>query len=107
MTKNAGEMEYGRSKSEGAIFQCVSKALDGPIKVRRRGVSEKKMLEPFRNESPTADERITQNKRMIVPDKSVAQSRGVSCKHGENNQQNRPGFFQVAKGVEQIVGIRV
>ena len=107
MTKNAREMKNRRSKSKGAIFQRVGQTLDRPIKIRRCRVGKKEMLKPFRNEPPAANERIAQNERVIVPNKSIAHGRRVTCAYGKSDKQNGPAFFHVAKEVEQIVGIRV
>ena len=106
MTNDIREMENRRSKSDRAIFQRVGQPLHRPIKVRWRRVSEKKMLEPFRDQSPTADKRVAQDERLIVPDKSVAQRGRVGGEDNESNQQKRFRFFQ-DKEVEQFAGMRV
>ena len=107
MTKNTRDVKNRRAKGKGTIFQRVGQALDRPVKIRRRRVGKKKMLKPFRNEPPAADERVTQNERVIVPNKSIAHSRRVTRAYGKSNKQNGPAFFHIAKEVEQIVEMRV
>lgn len=65
------------------------------------------MLKPLWNKPPTANERITQNERVIVPNKSVTHRRRVTGAYGKSDKQNSPAFFHVTKEVEQIVGIGV
>ena len=107
MTKNIREMKNRRSKSNGAIFQCVGQTLNWPVKIRGRRVCKKEMLKSFRNEVQAANERIAQNERVIVPNKSVAQGRRVTCTYDKRDKQNGPTLFHIAKEVEQIVELRV
>src|SRR5581483_10128289 len=94
---DAGEMIRQRIKGEAGVNDGVNKSLDRPIKIRSGCVDEKEMIEAFRNQTPTADERIAQDECGVVPDKTIAQRRRVTEKHRENEQSGGENFFHLDK----------
>src|SRR5438045_6765308 len=78
-------------ESKQDVLNGVSQPLEGPIKIRRRRVCKKKMLQPFRDQAPAPDERIAQDQGGIIPDETGTEGRGMSAKnkteeHADNGQ---------------------
>ena len=73
-------------KSKSSVVDRVTESLDWSIEIRSRRVNEKEMVEAFRYQLPTADQRIPQDQGGVVPDKTVAHSGRIADEDG--NQEN-------------------
>ena len=51
------------------------------------------MIEALGNQSPAANERISQNQCGIVPDEPVARSSRVADEYGQDDNQDSDDFF--------------
>src|SRR4029453_9885895 len=87
--EQADEMVSHRREKEGRVIQVVGGPLQWPIKIGGRCVSEKKMRESLGDQLPTADERIAQDERLVIPDKTVPQRRRIGSQREEDEQEQR------------------
>ena len=86
-------MIAGRAKREGRVIESVGQPLDRTVEIRRRRVGKKKMLKAFGNQPPTADERIAQDERGVVPDKIISERRRVKSEDYDGKQKRGQNFF--------------
>ena len=86
-------MIAGRTKDKRRIIERVSHPLDRPVEIRRCRVGKKEMLKAFGNEPPTADERIAQDERGVVPDKIISERRRVKSEDYDGKQKRGQNFF--------------
>ena len=93
MEYDIGEMIAPRLKGEPRVIRSVTDPLNRTVKIRRRGIGEKEMPDPVRNQTPAPDKGISQDERRVVPDKAILQRRPVNgeCRH--NDQENISGLF--------------
>src|SRR4051794_17527640 len=96
MAQNAREVVGRGQQAERSVLERVSETLDWPIKIRRRRIREKKMLEAFTDQTRTADQRIAQNQGGIVPNETVPQSRRIRSEHRDCQQEKGEKSFQRA-----------
>ena len=89
MPENADEMIPHRRNKEGGVIERVARPLQRPVKIGSRRVREQKVLKPLPDQAPTANERIAQNERLVVPDKAVAQGRRIGCQRGGEQKKRR------------------
>ena len=91
--ENAGEMVAGRVKSIPRIVPGVGHALDGTVEIGGGGIGKEKVPETFGNQAPGTDERITLDEGGVVPDKAVAQGRGIN-REGGGDEANSGGDLE-------------
>ena len=84
--KETGEMVRPGTKSKGRVVNRVTEPLDRSIEIRSGRINEEEMVEAFRYQLPTANQRIAQNQGGVVPDKTVAHSGGIADEDG--NEEN-------------------
>ena len=90
--KDAGEMPAPRlGEAVNLVVENETQPLDRAVKTRRRGIEKQEMPEALGDKPPTADERIAQDQRRVVPDKTIAQGGPVNEKSGRNDQQHGSG----------------
>jgi len=94
VAKNAREMITGGYEDERRIISQVGQALNWPVKILRRRIDEKKMLERFWDELPAADKRVPQDQRGIIPDEIVPQRRRVGGENGDGQKKRTEKFSQ-------------
>ena len=70
-------------KSEGRVIDRKSEPLQRPIEIRGCRINKKEMIEAFRYELPTPNQRVAQDQCGIVPDKTVAHRRGIANEDGD------------------------
>ena len=86
-------MIAGRTKDKRRIIERVGQPLDRAVEIRGRRVRKKKMLKAFGNKLPTADERIAQDERGVVPDKIISERRRVKSEDYDGKQKRGQNFF--------------
>src|ERR1017187_8696317 len=101
MTCDVGQVITGRTKSERAVIERVGQPLDRPVEIRGRRVSKKEMLKPFGDQAPASDERIAQNQRGVVPDKTVSERWCMNSEHQRGQKKSREDFFHRRNWVGQ------
>src|SRR3954471_3132463 len=108
MPKNAGEMVKRRPKRDRGVISRVKQPLHGPVEVGSRRIDEEVVIESFRDQSPAADQWITQDQSGIVPDNPVAQGGGVNRRNNEDQEQGRRYFFHQDKNrLDKVIRVRV
>lgn len=96
-----------RSKSEGGVFGRVGEPLQRPIEIGSGSVDEKEMIKTFGNQSPAADEWVTQDERGVVPNKSIARRRGVARGRGRDHDEKGDTFLHEEKRMDRFNGMRL
>ena len=89
-------------EGEGGVFEGVSQALYRPVKIRGGRVDKKEVIKSFRDKPPTADQRIAQDERGVVPDKAVSDGWRVRGQHGDKDGQNNERFLHGENGLDRI-----
>src|SRR2546425_656170 len=70
-------------------------------KSRSSCTDKQKMVETFWNQVPAPNQRIAQNERGVIPDKPIAERRGIANEDSEDDQQEGERFFHLKKEVRQ------
>ena len=83
MPKQTGDVVGSGSKGKGRVIDRVTKTLDRPVEIRSGRINEEEVVETLRDQSPTANQRVAQDQGGIVPDKTVAHSRGIANEDGD------------------------
>ena len=94
-------MITSRLKRERPVIKGVGQPLDRTVEIGRGRVSEKEMLETFRDEAPAPDERVAQDQVGVVPDKTISQGRGVDRQNERDQKKRSEIFFHGADCVGQ------
>ena len=83
MPKQTGDVVGSGSKGKGRVIDRVTKTLDRPVEFRSSRINEEEVVETLRDQSPTANQRVAQDQGGVVPDKTVARSRGIDNEDGD------------------------
>ena len=99
MDEDAREMPAPRvAEAVELVVGGEGQALERAVEIRRRGIEEKEMAEALRDEPPTADQRIAQHERGVVPDKTIAQRGPVNEKRRRYDDNDGNGTRELFQG---------
>src|SRR3977135_1706410 len=101
MAEDAGQVIAGGAKSERAVIERVGQPLDRPVEIGSRCVREKEMLKTLGDKAPASDERVAQDQRGVVPDKTISQRRRIDREDERGDQKSRQDFFHGPNWVGQ------
>lgn len=96
-------MIAGGTKSERSVIERVSDPLDRPVEIGSRRVRKKEMLKSFGEQAPASDERIAQDERGVVPDKTIPERGRISSENQRGQKKGREDFFTDAIGLTEAI----